>query len=474
MGSIFISYRRDDSSGYTGRIYDRLSKEFGDDRVFRDVSDIAPGENFVDAVGRNVAEASVVLIIIGREWLEIRDVEGRRRLDNPQDLVRREAEMALAGKATVIPVLVEGAAMPKEGDLPASVRKLVHCNAIRLSEDTFDFGIEQLAKRINHVSGGGQRPWRLAAAVLVLAACAAAFLFLRPSEDISAIQAALTVAKTGDYNAAWKSLEGLNGRHATTARQDLAMEWVRNARAAEGGNFSSITTRLTPVLAQGAAAAEGQRKADLLAHLGWSTFLQSRDTGVGDPEPFYRQALEADRTNPFANAMLAHWLLWEGRERALDQARKHFEAALPAGRQRPEVRRLQFAALRNLSSDEGKVEYSRALNDARKNGENVDERDWARGDAAYYFGLTSKNLGRMLMEAMPATEHADLLRWLAGKATDESKKRLLECWVGRLEEAAGRTGPAIEAYRRAQAGLDPGSSGPVPDEVRSALRRLVK
>lgn len=69
--SIFLSYRRDDTRGYTGRLHDGLAAHFGDDRVFTDVDDIEAGSNFREDVERGSAKSDVVLVVIGRRWATI-------------------------------------------------------------------------------------------------------------------------------------------------------------------------------------------------------------------------------------------------------------------------------------------------------------------------------------------------------------------------------------------------------------------
>ncbi|MCW8949274.1 MAG: toll/interleukin-1 receptor domain-containing protein, partial [Sedimenticola sp.] len=90
MDGIFISYRRDDSAGYAGRLYDRLAAHFGAERVFMDVEGIDPGTDFVDAIERAVTSCKVLIVLIGHEWLEIDDGSGHRRLDDPNDFIRIE------------------------------------------------------------------------------------------------------------------------------------------------------------------------------------------------------------------------------------------------------------------------------------------------------------------------------------------------------------------------------------------------
>ena len=130
MTRIFISYRREDSAGHTGRLFDRLSDHFGLDQVFMDVDTIAPGRNFVDAVRQAVGGCDGLVAIIGREWLAISAATGGRRLDDEGDLVRLEVATALERGIRVIPVLVQGTQMPGADDLPEALKELASLNAL--------------------------------------------------------------------------------------------------------------------------------------------------------------------------------------------------------------------------------------------------------------------------------------------------------------------------------------------------------
>lgn len=109
MPSVFISYRRDDSAGEAGRLADTLEARFGRERVFRDVEDIPAGQDFAREIDRTLARTDTLLVIIGREWLAVKDASGRRRLDDTQDFVRLEIAAALAHGIRVLSVLVRGA-----------------------------------------------------------------------------------------------------------------------------------------------------------------------------------------------------------------------------------------------------------------------------------------------------------------------------------------------------------------------------
>ena len=147
MAEIFLSYRRDDSTSATGRLADALEAHFGDDRVFRD-REIGAGENFVEAIRRSVGSATVVLVVVGRHWLGARDASGQRRLDDPGDFVRLEIELALAARAAVVPVLVEGAAMPSAADLPPSLAEFSRCQAVELSDASWRRDVHGLTETL--------------------------------------------------------------------------------------------------------------------------------------------------------------------------------------------------------------------------------------------------------------------------------------------------------------------------------------
>jgi hypothetical protein len=142
---IFISYRRDDSPGSAGRLYDRLTEEFPKENLFMDVDAIAPGVDFISEIERSVTSCDVLLAIIGRDWLTATDKQGRRRLDDPGDFVRHEIATALKSGVRVVPVLVDGAAVPAATDLPDELQPLVRRNAVELTHHRFTADTRALA-----------------------------------------------------------------------------------------------------------------------------------------------------------------------------------------------------------------------------------------------------------------------------------------------------------------------------------------
>jgi len=145
-GRIFISYRREETAYPAGWLFDRLADHLGRGQVFKDVDSIQLGDDFVEVITRAVGSCDVLLALIGDEWLTITDQHGRRRLDNPADFVRLEIEAALARHVRVIPILVDGARMPRTDELPPSLAALVRRQALELSPTRFDFDTSRLLR----------------------------------------------------------------------------------------------------------------------------------------------------------------------------------------------------------------------------------------------------------------------------------------------------------------------------------------
>ena len=149
LGGVFISYRREDSGGFAGRIYDRLTSRLGRDSVFFDVDNIPAGLDFVDILSERVGKCDALVAVIGRAWNPVGGKENRPRLDDPNDFVRVEIEAALARGIRVIPVLVDGAAMPRAEDLPECLKKLVRRQGIEISHTRFHSDVERLARALS-------------------------------------------------------------------------------------------------------------------------------------------------------------------------------------------------------------------------------------------------------------------------------------------------------------------------------------
>jgi hypothetical protein len=147
-GGVFISYRRQESSGMAGRLYDRLAARFGDDQVFMDVDAIDLGVDFGEAIAQALSSCTVLLAVIGPRWLTATDEDGQRRLNDLDDIVRLEIQTALERDIRVIPILVEGAVMPRRQQLPEELAGLARRNAHFLRHESFRFDTDRLLAAI--------------------------------------------------------------------------------------------------------------------------------------------------------------------------------------------------------------------------------------------------------------------------------------------------------------------------------------
>lgn len=148
MSLIFVSYRRQDTQSATGRLCDKLQTHFGSDQVFHDIESIEPGSSFPAIIASKIAASSIVLVMIGRRWLDAVGTEGRSRLFDPDDYVRLEVAAALQRGIPVIPVLVEGAAMPAGSVLPEPLAALATRQSHEITEQRWQYDSDQLVKEI--------------------------------------------------------------------------------------------------------------------------------------------------------------------------------------------------------------------------------------------------------------------------------------------------------------------------------------
>ncbi len=142
--TIFISYRREDTVGQAGRLFDRLAERFGKEHVYRDIDTIAAGEDFVEAVRAKIRRSDVMLALIGPRWLTAADAAGHRRLADDKDLVRVEIALGLERNIRVIPVLIQGATLPTAKDLPGELARLAQRNAVEVRDTAFEHDVSQL------------------------------------------------------------------------------------------------------------------------------------------------------------------------------------------------------------------------------------------------------------------------------------------------------------------------------------------
>ena len=129
QSTIILSYRREDSAGVTGRIFDRLTQEFGTDRVFMDIDSMPAGVDFHDHLQEILADCGALLVVIGKSWRSQRKGQPARIMD-PDDWVRIEVETALQRGIPVVPLLIDGASLPNRDQLPESLWPLLRRNAL--------------------------------------------------------------------------------------------------------------------------------------------------------------------------------------------------------------------------------------------------------------------------------------------------------------------------------------------------------
>lgn len=149
---IFISYRREDSAGYAGRLSDRLVTEFGFEQVFFDIDTILAGDDFVEVLTEKVESCDVLFAVIGKSWLTIADAAGQPRIQNPEDFVAIEIGAALKWKVRVIPILVGGGRMPMSSELPEALTPLARRQAHELPDKGFIPALEKLFPILKQVA----------------------------------------------------------------------------------------------------------------------------------------------------------------------------------------------------------------------------------------------------------------------------------------------------------------------------------
>jgi len=225
------------------------------------------------------------------------------------------------------------------------------------------------------------------------------------------------------------------------AQEDLAMAWLERASATGVARFSDTVDPLLPALTRGAETAVGRRKGDLLAHIGWAQFLKSRDgTDGGDPERFYREAIEADPSNPYAHAHWGHWLAWK--RRPLAAATTQFDAALASGRARAYVRGLQLAALQLAGSGASDAAFLAAVVDMAKNQEPVEPAVRNAVYALFARAFDDDARSERLAAAVPPAAQIAVIRALFFDLDlDPARVPQRDAWLARLQGAGAAVAP---------------------------------
>jgi hypothetical protein len=526
---IFISYRREDSAGDAGRLADHLRQRFGSAQVFLDIETIDPGTDFVQALHAALGETAVVLVVIGPRWTTLQGASGVRRLDDPDDFVRLEVETALRRNVPVVPVLVQGATLPRKEELPPPLAPLTTRQVATLDHAEFHDDAQRLCDRlarwIEPESQAPHRPlrrwWPAAAAVIAIVVGAAGYGVMRGgdvpgnrppavaggvdpqadrgAESVRASAAAATTPSGNDISATEALLAEATGQvrreqfgealvtlkraheaapssqAVARMQEDVAMTWIRSVRVESGTSTFGESIKLPLAVVDAALpGATGARRADLLAHSGWATFLMWRDGNRRlNPVGWYKDALAVEAQNPYANAMLAHWILLQ--ENDVARAVTLFDTALRAGRAREAVRVLQWAGYSNTRTPAADAELVRLADAMRRAGERLTLRQAQTLWNQYYFAMPAgrQEERQMLLGAVPPDDHIGTLEWAFDEyaAGDDSRRMTIRYYSALLHARAGR-GPRAVAELRALDKELTSRPGSLHDAVQAALQRL--
>lgn len=459
MATIFLSYSSE--QGDTAARIALSLKEEGH-TVFHDRSSLAPGQGFDAAIRAGVEKSDLFVFLITQASI----LPGRYTLTELKFAEQKWGHPA----GHVLPVNIE-----------------------RVPTDA----IPPFLRAVTILSPQGNVTAEVAAEVARMMA---------PSRDEAGesgmiVKQAQLLGDSGNHAEAWKLLERAEADHPKStevidAQERLAMAWLEHARTAElsgaepGLTFRGIADKVSSVLSRGAVARKGERAADLLAHMGWADFLRSRD-GLGglDPARSYRRAIEVDSKNVFAHAMWGHHILWNSGP--LEEAKRHFAAAVESGREREYARSMQFTALTLHHRHEAQEEAIRAANDVRSRGEAMPIGPEAERPlvwdlwSIYRERLIGGEDTPQFLAALSPVDHVATFRWLypvdllKGPDVDEFRYYLYLSMLARLQENGGDGAGALASYRallneQESKKYDGVQAERLADNARAAAKRLSK
>lgn len=474
--NIFLSYSSPQNEA-ASRI--ELALEADGHSVFRDRTDLPPGESFDGRIRAAIQQSELCIFLISEQSVS----EGRYTLTELKFAEEKWGHPA----GHVLPVLTEPVPMQS---IPAFLR------AVTMLQPRGDLAAE-VAAAVERMTAARWRwflrPQGAALAVLVvLLLTLGVWQGLSPyagrSEQARQVTEMLKQgqlqAHSGNYSNAWSVLEQAGSilpasADVIDAQERLAMEWLENARGSQlTGSLKDIAEKVLPVLSRGAVAGKGQRSADLLAHMGWADFLRSRE-GVGglDPTLNYRRAIEIDPTNVFAHTMWGFEILRKGG--SIAEAKEHFTVALESKRQREYVRHMQLAALLWTRSPEVESEAIRVASEMRSAGEKMradtpDESDARRLWNIYYSRMVTRYDKPQFLAALSPADHLATFRWLYPEdRLPEGKKHVYVYILAQFQELNGDRANALASYRQLQSEIG-NERGPLVDDSATAIKRLTK
>jgi invasion protein IalB len=260
LARIFINYRRDDSTGAAGRLHDRLAQTFGRKNLFMDVDHIPAGVDFVNYLNIQVAQCDVFLAIIGPNWLHAKDESGGRRIDNPDDFVAIEIAAALARNIPVIPVLIDGARMPKATELPEALRPFVRRHALEVRHSQFGRDAEALVAKVRAALGDKGAGLSRSRLWMVTSVATLAMLLLIGWSGYAFVQHIFTqIERQAELR--WEALKAEEERKAKEAEQQRIAAKAEEERKAEEAEQQRIAAAKAEEERKAKAAAEAEARA---------------------------------------------------------------------------------------------------------------------------------------------------------------------------------------------------------------------
>ena len=472
--NIFLSYSSPQSEA-AARI--ELSLEGEGHSVFRDRSDLPPGESFDSRIRAAIEESDLFIFLISRESVS----QGRYTLTELKFAEQKWKNPS----GHVLPVLMDP--VPMEA-IPEFLR------AVTMLQPKGDVVAEVAAEVARMTAPPGRwflKPQGIAVVVLVVLLVAAglwqglSWHFARREQTrrvIVLVKQAEVQANSGNYASAWNVLEQASALHPASsevidAQERLAMDWLDNARGSQlSGNLKDIAEKVSSVLSRGAVAEKGERSADLLAHMGWADFLRSREGAGGlDPTQNYRRAIEIDPRNVFAHTMWGFDILT--RSDSIAEANKHFTIALESKRKRDYVRHMQISALLWADDPEREDEVLRVANEIRRGGEMMPVGMPDRPDAwrlwnIYYFRLVSGRNKSQFLSALSPADHLATFLWLYPADQFPKDKHHLYLYIlAQFQELSGDRTNALASFRHLRSELG-NERGPIVDGSNAAIKRL--
>jgi formylglycine-generating enzyme required for sulfatase activity len=247
---IFISYRRVESLGEAQHLKTMLDNVFGAKRVFLDTRSIDGGANWLQMLQRQVADSVAMVVLIGKDWADLKDDKGARRLDNPNDVVRFEISQALLRSIPIVPVLVDHATFPRSSQLPDDLIPLTLIQAVLLRTESFPADAKEIAERLKRlIVMRRSRVLRVCGMVLALAGTLATGLLAGPRVMTKLGQPLLGTAFPA-YTQLLSDLVDARQRAAAAdntatnalARRDEAILAANSARSSQQSLAQQLTT----------------------------------------------------------------------------------------------------------------------------------------------------------------------------------------------------------------------------------------